>query len=307
MKEKAEKDKFFLTYLIFKDSQKMLGHSAIGISQISPDGSQKLLFRVGLFPANQVMIEDFIIDKTGREFYCKQFPINEEQLTQVLTKINHDRKLMTPAPLARKPEKKDPIPERQSIPRGEAYHKLTNNCKDYALSVLKAANITHTLDNQLISLPVLSGHLDRVCIEQGKDGIASIHPKGSKAFSVVKLAQYIKDRQGSGKEHLSVFGSFFGYSKETKISTAKKLQSLLSGDPQEVSFSKEEYGALRSGKLGNIFQEAKKCGHVPRDLIKIENITASNITLSYKMNLNEIKKELTNTSDTLTTWLKFHR
>ncbi len=71
MGKSKQEDYFFLTYLVFKDSSKMLGHSAIGVSKMNSDGSQNLIFRVGLFPANQVMIEDFILDKTGREFYCK--------------------------------------------------------------------------------------------------------------------------------------------------------------------------------------------------------------------------------------------
>ena len=266
---------FFLTYLVFKDSKKMLGHSAIGISQMNPDGSQKLLFRVGLFPTNQVMIEDFIVDKAGREFYCQQFPINQEQLTRVLVKINHDRVLMTSSPLTRRPEKKDPVSEKQSIPRGKIYHKLGYNCKDYALSVLKEANITHTLSSRGISIPVLSGRLNRVCLERGKDDIATLYPKESKGFSQVKLAQYIHEREHIDKKFLSFFKSAFGYSKEKKLSAAKKLELLLSGDGNDVIFSKEEYAALRSGRLGSIFQEAKKCGHVPEDLIKIEGKNVS--------------------------------
>ncbi len=96
----TENDEFFLTYLVFKDDQKMLGHSAVGISKKNPDGTFRLIFRVGLFPTHQVQMEDFILDKTGREFYCKQFPITLEEQALILKKINDDRHIMTDSRLS---------------------------------------------------------------------------------------------------------------------------------------------------------------------------------------------------------------
>jgi len=94
------------------------------------------------------------------------------------------------------------------------------------------------------------------------------------------------------------------------LSAAQKFQSLLNADGHEVTFSKEEYGALRSGRLGSMFQEAKKCGHVSDDLIKLESKTTSpapSTTSSYKTSLKEMKEEATRPREALTTALKFHR
>ena len=88
--------RFQLTYLTFTDKEKWLGHSCVGVTNIEEDGSRKLLFRVGLFPTNQVEIEDFIKNKPGRNFKERSFDINQEQLTNLLQAINTDRRTQTP-------------------------------------------------------------------------------------------------------------------------------------------------------------------------------------------------------------------
>lgn len=141
--------KFQLTYLTFTDKQKKLGHSSVGITEIKKDGSRELIFRVGLFSTNQIEIEDFIINKPGRNFEERSFDINLEQLTKVLKKINEDRNLDTPAK-SNKPrnyEIKTEIKSGQSsIPKGPEYSWYNYNCKDYALSLVRAAGIE---DNSL--------------------------------------------------------------------------------------------------------------------------------------------------------------
>ena len=166
------KSKFQLTYLTFTDKQKKLGHSCIGITEIKEDGTRNLTFRVGLFPTNQVEIEDFIKNKPGRNFEERSFDITQEQLTKVLQKINQDRMLDTPdnTKRSRQPETQTSISTgQQSTPRGPVYSLFNCNCKDYALSLVRAAGINDSpLRNLGISIPFFSGKLNRVILAPDK-------------------------------------------------------------------------------------------------------------------------------------------
>lgn len=153
--------KFQLTYLTFTDKQKMLGHACVGITEVKDNGDRELIFRVGLFPTNQVELEDFIKPKPGRHFREESFDITEEQLSHVLHKINCDRRLEVDAN-NRRPRKAETKTEvrkgLQSTPLGPEYSKMSFNCKDYALSVVKSAGIDTThLQNFGVSVPLLSG------------------------------------------------------------------------------------------------------------------------------------------------------
>lgn len=162
----AAPQKFQLTYMTFTDKDKQLGHACIGVSQIMPDGTRELVFRVGLFPSNQVELEDFIKPKPGRVFREKSFDITAEQLLRVLHAINSDRMLEeTDGSKEKTAENRSKHDEQESIPSGPGYDKLNYNCKDYALSVMRRAGIRqHGLENIGISLPILSGNLKKVII-----------------------------------------------------------------------------------------------------------------------------------------------
>lgn len=251
------KDEFFLTYLVFKDNEKMLGHSAVGISKKTQDGTFELIFRVGLFPTHQVQMEDFILDKTGREFYCKQFPITLEEQAIILQKINQDRRLMTDTP--KNPENKNAQPSKLSIPGGKIYHRYFNNCKDYAISLIEYARKDYrSLSNTGISIPRWSGKLDRVCIEKRNDGICILHPQGTKGFYIEKLRQYISDREKKPSYLSNMAAHLKTYDRPTKIEAARKLLTLLQDSNAEIQFSKQELGALHNARLGKITRELKQ-------------------------------------------------
>ncbi|PJD93223.1 MAG: hypothetical protein CK424_03280 [Legionella sp.] len=265
-----DKSPFFLTYLAFRDNQKMLGHSAVGISTKNQDGTYRLIFRVGLFPTDQVQMEDFILDKTGRDFYCKHFPLDQEQLTHVLHKINSDRQLITPG--KKNPEnKKETSPEKQSMPGGIAYHTYLSNCKDYAMSLLKAAKVNYTsIKNAIISIPRFSGKLEKVCLEKNDNGHITIHSQGTKGYSIEKIKQYVASNKNSSPT----------------FTAATKLQNILEGNTA-IKLTKEEYKTVRSGKLGAITRDA-----IRHSLLKaqdIKPIAEVNKTSLYRSVMDKIK------------------
>lgn len=178
---------FRLTYLMFTDKEKFLGHSCIGISEVQPDGSTKLLFRVGLFPTNQVEIEDFIKNKPGRYFQERSWHITEEQIALVLHKINADRRDFEHKNHQRKrqPESKITLSNgERSIPGGPKYNLFLFNCKDYALSLVGAAGIeTNELKNIGLNIPLFSGSLKDIKLIEEYNGVLNIIPiHKSKSF-----------------------------------------------------------------------------------------------------------------------------
>ena len=271
----VDENKFFLTYLAFRDNKKMLGHSAVGISTKNDDGTYRLIFRVGLFPTDQVQMEDFILYKTGRDFYCKHFPLTPEQMTNVLHKLNSDRQSMTPG--KKNPEnKKETSIEKQSVPGGISYHTYVSNCKDYAVSLLKAAQVNYTsIKNVIISVPRFSGKLDKVCLEKKENSDVTIHAHGTKGYYVEKLKQYLVSNENSSNNIA-----------QTKSAAATKLRQILKGEAN-IKLTKDEYKAVRCGKLGSITRDAIR--HSFLKVEEIKPIAVENKTSFYRYWLDQVR------------------
>lgn len=187
--------KYQLTYLTFTDKERWLGHACVGISKICDDGTRELIFRVGLFPTNQVQMEDFIKNKPGRNFKEKSFDIDEEQLLQVLKKINSDRQKESESSSLspQKPESKNQLYSgEKSTPGGPDYHWRNHNCKDYALSLVKAAGIDEKqLKNTGISIPYLSGNLRKVILVPKENGVIILKNHDESASYISNLLSNI--------------------------------------------------------------------------------------------------------------------
>ncbi|MCC2666518.1 MAG: hypothetical protein K0S63_434 [Gammaproteobacteria bacterium] len=163
-----------LIYLVTKDPWAfefgkafMYGHSSIAIAEKRPDGSFKLIFRISLFNADQVEVEDFIPPRKMRSFYFKAVPIEVGtkeklgKLEQLLHYINQSREIPS---TGRQQEKTlvyrdGPWSQRASVPGGPEYSLLRQNCKDFVRTIfeLEAVGISPAemglKNDEFISIP----------------------------------------------------------------------------------------------------------------------------------------------------------
>lgn len=165
---------YFISYTLTDDSPSIC-HSAIAITYCGVDDDKPvLIIKIGLNDFNQIRSE--VGYRPGKFFY-KTYPISESELTDVFIKINKDRSIAQSSATREERDlyytrikssnEKDSKEEKEtkeekiySRPGGVVFSGHKNNCKKYAISLLRKAGIVDdSLENPLFPYPLASGHL----------------------------------------------------------------------------------------------------------------------------------------------------
>lgn len=137
------------------ENKSPIGHACVAITEVTPGNPPVIICRVGLFATSQILLEDFIVNKTNRQFFHKTYPICENELVRLFVKINRDRNTIiegvndgSQKALSEKMDGKKP--------GGPQFNWLTNNCKSNAINLLKEAGIIDpSITDNFIDIPMI--------------------------------------------------------------------------------------------------------------------------------------------------------